>query len=83
MALMLDAGPGDSIRIGANTIVRIERKTGQRTRLRIDSSEDIALHEAGGDPPSLDKPQRRTEKPAAPAQVAPEQEPRAVLRRGP
>lgn len=80
MALMLDADPGDSIRIGATTILRIERKTGQRTRLRIDSSEDIAQFKAGEQLPVLDKPKRAAPEPVAAS--ANESEPMAMLRRG-
>lgn len=47
MALHLDVEPGDTIRIGDHTTVRMERKSGQRARLRIESSEDINQFKAG------------------------------------
>lgn len=56
MALFLDAEPGDEIRIG-QSVVRIERKSGQKARLRIESTEDVH-HTKPGDEP---------EQPAAPA----------------
>lgn len=53
MALHLDVEPGDTIRIGPHTTVRIERKSGQRTRLRIDSTEDISQYKSGDRIPEL------------------------------
>jgi hypothetical protein len=60
MALHLDVEAGDTIRIGPHTTVRMERKSGQRARLRIDSSEDIAQFKAGEPVPELTRqPQPR------------------------
>lgn len=81
MALKLDADPGDSIRIGANTLLRIERKTGQRTRLSIESNEDIEQFKAGEKVPAL-APPARNEVAAPPPAAKSEQEPLAILRRG-
>lgn len=40
MALFLEVEPGDEVRIGESR-VRIERKGGQRVRLRIQSEDDV------------------------------------------
>lgn len=40
MALYRDVKPGDELRIG-NTKITVETKSGQRTRLRIDSPFDV------------------------------------------
>lgn len=53
MALHLDVEPGDTIRIGAHTTVRMERKSGQRARLRIESTEDIDQFKAGEPVPPM------------------------------
>lgn len=37
MAKFVDLEPGDSVRIGDNTVVTFTGKTGRRARLRIDS----------------------------------------------
>lgn len=37
MALRLDLAPGDVIRIGTGTILRVETKSGSRTRVAIES----------------------------------------------
>lgn len=49
MALYLDVEPGDAVHIGGNTVVRIERKSGQRTRLRVDTEYKVTMER--GDPP--------------------------------
>lgn len=53
MALHLDAEPGDTIRIGPHTLIRLERKNGKRARLAIESNEDIAQYKAGDPVPEL------------------------------
>ncbi len=47
MALFLDVEPGDVVRIGADTVVQVERKSGQRTRIRIDSEYKVQFNRAG------------------------------------
>lgn len=42
MALFLDVGPDDAIRIG-DTYIAIERKSGSRARLRIVGSSEVEL----------------------------------------
>lgn len=42
MAMFQDLRPGDSIRIGSTTIT-VQAKSGARSRLRIDSSEDVQV----------------------------------------
>jgi len=59
MPLFLDVEPGDAVRIGADTVVRVERKSGQRTRLRIDSEYKIELDRAAAEPARPDPPIRR------------------------
>ena len=46
MAMYADLRPGDAVQIGGSRIT-IEHKTGGRSRLRIDSGEDIQIHRAG------------------------------------
>ncbi len=41
MALFLDVLPGESVSIGSDTRITIEEKTGKRTRLRIESPQDV------------------------------------------
>lgn len=43
MALYLDLKPGDAVHIGGGTVVRVERKSGQATRLRIDSEYKVTM----------------------------------------
>lgn len=43
MALYLDLKPGDAVHIGGNTVVRVERKSGQATRLRIDTEYKVTM----------------------------------------
>lgn len=42
MALYLDVGPDDMVRIGS-TVVTIERKSGARARLRIIGTDEVEL----------------------------------------
>lgn len=46
MALFLDAGPGDVIRIGEDTYVSVEKKSGKSARLRIVGTKDVELMRA-------------------------------------
>lgn len=51
MAMFQDLRPGDSIRVGATTIT-VQAKSGARSRLRIDSPEDVQViraEDAGAD----------------------------------
>lgn len=52
MALYLDLKPGDAVRIGGNTVLRVERKTGQATRVRIDTEYKVTMDR--GDVPRPD-----------------------------
>lgn len=67
MALFFDAKPGDTLRI-AGTKVTFETKSGNRTRVRIEGSDDVKLQRAGEAEEGA-KPARKTE--AAPAPPAP------------
>lgn len=49
MPLILDLDIGDSVRIGADTVVHVERKSGSRVRLSFDSEYKIRL-ERGSKP---------------------------------
>jgi hypothetical protein len=51
MALFLEVEPCDELRIGRST-VRIERKSGQKARLRIDSPDDVHHVKPGEEPPA-------------------------------
>ncbi|GAA0721318.1 hypothetical protein [Dokdonella soli] len=46
MALMLDVDAGETVQIGASRVTVIN-KTGRRTRLRIDSDEDVSMTDSG------------------------------------
>jgi hypothetical protein len=43
MALFLDVGPDDALRIGPDTFLTVERKSGSRSRLRIVSTSEVEL----------------------------------------
>ncbi|MGO4700283.1 hypothetical protein [Dyella sp. 2RAB6] len=49
MAVFLDFDQGDTLLIGAGTKVVFERKSGRRTRVRIESTQDVQ-RVAAGDP---------------------------------
>jgi len=53
MGLFLDVSPGDSVRIGPDTVVSVKEKSGARIRLAIETprSNDISLVKAGAAPP--------------------------------
>lgn len=53
MALHVELGPGDTLRVGTGTLIRMERKAGRRARLAIDSKDDIAHYPAGSPIPDL------------------------------
>lgn len=64
MALFIDLGPDDALRIG-NDYVTLERKSGSRARLRILGQSEVELlrkaklqHETGGHP--LNPPRENT-----------------------
>lgn len=74
MAVYLELSVGDTLVIG-NSRIRVERKTGQRTRVAIDSAEDVERIKAGDPVPA----QQQQNTSAAPA--APSVQPVPVLRR--
>lgn len=47
MAVYLDLAAGDTLLIGSTTRIRLERKSGGRARLRIESSQDVDHVKAG------------------------------------
>ena len=51
MALRLDLSPGDVIRIGTGTVLRVEAKSGNRTRVSIDSEYRVVKEPRGSEPP--------------------------------
>lgn len=59
MAVFIELDPGDTLAIGPRTRVRLERKSGQRARLRIESDEDIERVKAGDEPPPMVAPPAR------------------------
>lgn len=62
MALYLDIGVGDVLRVGDN-LIALERKTGSRARLRIVGTAEVQL-------------ERKKDREAAPSAQAPRQQPR-------
>lgn len=61
MALYLDLAVGDSLRIGPDTVIKMEAKSGQRARVRIESKHDVRHLKAGESEPAL---KRSAEAPA-------------------
>lgn len=47
MALYIDVGPEDVLRIGPDTFIVVERKSGARARLRITGSSEVKLMRQG------------------------------------
>lgn len=73
MALFLELEAGDVVNIGPHTTVRMEAKSGKRTRLRIESTEDVKQVRSGEAPPAPAAIQRHAaEPPQVPAQPAAE-----------
>lgn len=54
MAVYMDLQQGDTLLVG-NSRIRLERKSGQRARLMIDSTEDIERVKAGEPVPATRK----------------------------
>lgn len=77
MPLFRDVQPGDVLRIG-DTSITIEQKTGQRTRLRIDSPHDVE-HVKAGARPAMTRPDMPEAAPRAAPQPAPPAEPKPRL----
>lgn len=59
MAVFLDFDQGDTLLIGAGTKVVFERKSGRRTRVRIESTQDVERIEAGDPVPASARPAPR------------------------
>lgn len=73
MTLYRDVQPGDTLRIG-DTVIAIEQKSGQRTRMRIDSPLDVE-HVKAGSRPTMTRPDVAPAVPtAAPTEPAPPRE---------
>ncbi len=51
MALFLDVGPNDVLRLDDDTTICIDRKSGSRARLRIEGSSKVILDRGGRDKP--------------------------------
>lgn len=52
MALRLDLAPGDVLRIGTGTVIRVESKSGNRTRVSIESDYRVTRDPARVEPPA-------------------------------
>lgn len=50
MALRLDLSPGDVLRIGTGTVLRVESKSGSRTRVSIESDYRVTRDPARVEP---------------------------------
>lgn len=57
MALYLDVGPEDVLRIGNDLVVSVERKSGARARLKFEGTERVVL-EKGGKAPKVEDDER-------------------------
>lgn len=51
MALYLDIGPTDELRIGDGAVVTLEYKSGRRARLKISGTYDVAMVKKQPTPP--------------------------------
>lgn len=60
MSLFVDVGLADALRIGDDTVIYIERKSGQRARLRIDGSAKVELLRKEKDKRMLNPPAENT-----------------------
>lgn len=69
MTLYRDVQPGDTLRIG-DTVIAIEQKSGQRTRMRIDSPLEVE-HLKAGARPTMTRPDVQPSRPPAPAAPPP------------
>lgn len=49
MALILDVGPEDVLRIG-DTVIRLVKKSGRRSRLRIEGPAEVEMKRADEEP---------------------------------
>ena len=47
MAYYMELAPGDTLVVGDGTRISVERKSGQRTRLKIESDQDVERIKAG------------------------------------
>lgn len=56
MAVYQELAPGDTLLIGSGTRIRLERKSGGRARLRIESDQDVDRVKAGEPLPTPAKP---------------------------
>lgn len=43
MALYLDIGPDDELRVGKDAVITIEYKSGRRARLKIDGTAEVEM----------------------------------------
>lgn len=77
MPLFRDVQPGDRLTIG-DTVIEVESKTGQRTRLRIDSPQEV-VHDKAGARPQFAAPPIPTPRPSAPAEPTGAPRPRLQL----
>lgn len=66
MALRLDLQPGDVLRIGTGTVLRIESKSGSRTRVSIESEYRVQKESGKGTAPSRPDPNSAPPAPGAP-----------------
>jgi hypothetical protein len=62
MAYYMELAPGDTLVVGDGTRISVERKSGQRTRLKIESDQDVERIKAGEPVPA-----RQITKPPSPA----------------
>ena len=69
MAFYQELLPGDTLVVG-NSRIQIERKTGQRVRVAIESPEHVERIKAGEPMPALTSKSTAQAQPAAPQQTA-------------
>lgn len=61
MALYLDVGPDDLLRVGDDTIIAVERKSGSRARLKIVGTAEVELLKKARTQPVKEKDDGRSQ----------------------
>jgi hypothetical protein len=70
MALYVELGPGDELKIGGNTVVGVEKKSGGRTRLRVESEYRVNVVRKADTDTRPTRPAPNTSESSAPPNLA-------------